>query len=428
MPSRDTVSFNVGITGSGASALSLVYHLKNIPSVDSITIVAPNLQPCDDKTWCFWDNDAVLDKSLLHHSWGTLCVYAPDGSRIIEKMKEHSYMCVRSSRYQDVLFRKFKKDPKITFIEDAVRLVDVPDNLDESGKMGARIIGEKGAYFSDVVFQSHLRPDDSRMYNTDRIALKQHFLGWDIKCEQDIFDPEVAILMDFRVAQKDGFAFVYVLPFDKRNALVELTYFTTELLPRDEYKARLLEYLMDIWSCRLSDDSRAEKFRVDGKKKTHQSAPKSYFVIEREEFGVIPMVDGVIKQHDDYPVYSIGMAGGHAKASTGYTFSRIHKDSRRIADALKISSLPDRSSLSLTRYRFYDLLILNIIKNTPDQAVGIFTELFKKNGFDSMLSFLDEKTRFADDLKIMSSVPSYRVFFKSIWQTRHRWNDVWEGI
>jgi hypothetical protein len=40
--------------------------------------------------------------------------------------------------------------------------------------------------------------------------------------------------------------------------------------------------------------------------------------------------------------------------------------------------------------------------------------LFSNNGFKLMFDFLDEKTSFAEELKIMSSVPSYAEFFRAI--------------
>jgi lycopene beta-cyclase len=425
----DDRPFNVGITGAGASALSLAFHLRNIPSIDAITIIAPDLNPKDDKTWCFWDNDAVLNEALVYHSWNKLCVFTPDGTPIQGQMNNYRYQCVRSAHYQQYMLDILKKDSKITFIEDRVQSIDVPDDLEITARMGARILTENGTHFSDLVFQSHLRPDDSKVYSSDHIALKQHFLGWDIRCDADVFDPETAILMDFRVPQNMGFAFVYVLPFDKRTALAEITYFSAEVFPIEHYKKTLQSYLGEIWNCHLISEpqplnTNAVNTTADSQSGSSESSKIVRFEIEREEYGVIPMADGVIKSVDDYPVYSIGMAGGHAKASTGYTFSRIHQDSRRIADALKTSSLPERISLSRPRYRFYDLLILNIIKKDPSQAVKIFTELFRKNGFDNMLAFLDENTRFSDDLRVMASVPSYLDFFVSMWQTRHRWRDV----
>jgi lycopene beta-cyclase len=422
----DVPAFSVGITGSGASALSLAYHLRNIPSVDSIRIVAPEPHAADDKTWCFWDADAVLNEDILHHSWNKLCVYTPDGTVFQQQMNQHRYLCIRSTRYQEYLLNELKSDRKISIISESVELIDTPSDLEGTGRMGARIVTDNDEYFSDIVFQSHLRANDKITYASDRIALRQHFLGWDIRCNQDVFEPETAILMDFRVPQDKGFAFVYVLPFDKRSALVELTYFTPELFTAEHYKETLLAYLCGSWNCQLNTDSIFVESENGGDISLPPvtSTDKVYFEVEREEFGVIPMTDTIVKSADEYPVYSIGMAGGHAKASTGYTFSRIQKDSRRIAEALKISSLPDRSSLSAPRFRFYDLLILNIIRNNPEKAVLIFTELFRKNGFDGMLSFLDEKTSFIEELKIMASVPSYMDFFRSMWQTRHRFRDV----
>lgn len=278
------------------------------------------------------------------------------------------------------------------------QLIEARVNNIETGNNHAVLHHSAGQTRADLVFQSHQPPAHTRLYSEHRIALKQHFQGWDIQTDQPVFNPEEAILMDFRVDQSHGFAFVYVLPFSTTEALVELTFFTPELLKnREVYSSMLMEYL-----------SAHFLLQPDG------------YSINRTEFGVIPMVDGFVPSSSKHPVYSIGLAGGHAKASTGYAFARILRDSNRIGAELRQGLMPNRSSLSEIRYQFYDLLILQLIKNEPDRAVEIFTTLFRKNGFDAMFRFLDEQTTFAQDLQIMASVPKYTDFFRSIWKTRRR--------
>lgn len=386
---------HIAITGSGAAALSLA---RLIADAGNVTVISDSLTPSNDKTWCFWDENAIVHPNLIHHKWNQLQIITSGGQRIDSNGEDVVYFCTRSGDFQKHIIDELKSNPSIQLSEGHIRHV-----TEHAGKV--QIQTTDSTIQADLVFQSHSLPPDKSIYAKERVALKQHFLGWDIRSQSPLFDPDKAILMDFRVSQEYGFAFVYVLPFSETQALIEITYFTEELLPeRSEYAAQLKQYLKHQWKLGVEE-----------------------FIIEREEFGVIPMVDGHIESRNTHPIYSIGMAGGHAKASTGYAFARIQRDSRRIADALLKDELPPRGSLSKARFRYYDLLILNIIRNNPSHAVTVFEELFRKNGFRAMLSFMDEKTSFIQDLAIMASVPRYNAFFKSIWETRSRISAVIEA-
>jgi lycopene beta-cyclase len=67
---------------------------------------------------------------------------------------------------------------------------------------------------------------DSRPPVADTNILLQHFRGLEIRAAKPVFNPEVAILMDFRVSQENGIHFMYVLGYDEYTALVESTFFS----------------------------------------------------------------------------------------------------------------------------------------------------------------------------------------------------------
>ena len=71
-------------------------------------------------------------------------------------------------------------------------------------------------------------------------------------------------------------------------------------------------------------------------------------------------------------------------------------------------------------FQNYDMLILHLLKTDPAHCVQIFMDLFGKNGFRLVFDFLDEKTDIAQEVNIMSSVPSYFAFFRAIWATRDK--------
>ena len=118
-------------------------------------------------------------------------------------------------------------------------------------------------------------------------------------------------------------------------------------------------------------------------------------------------------------VFNIGTVGGLTKPSTGYTFTRIHRQSRDILEALEKNRTPGLNRASAYRFRVYDMMLLYILETYPEKSVTIFRELFKRNTFDRILQFLEEKTSFHQELAIFASLP-YMPFFRAIWNTKQR--------
>ncbi|MEP6700743.1 MAG: lycopene cyclase family protein, partial [Bacteroidota bacterium] len=133
--------------------------------------------------------------------------------------------------------------------------------------------------------------------------------------------------------------------------------------------------------------------------------PGSYKIIE-EEFGSIPMTNHKFPAVDGH-IINIGTAGGQTKASSGYTFRFIQKHSARITESLikkgnPFIVLPGGAK----RFRFYDSILLHILKHKKLSGDQIFTRLFKKNKPQQVLRFLDNESSFSDELKIISSLPA----------------------
>jgi lycopene beta-cyclase len=388
--------FDVIIAGAGASGLSLAWHLSNEDHNLSIALIDESFEPKNDKTWCFWDDNAILDPSILHFQWDTIELRM-NNKRVSQQLNTHHYNCVRSNRYQEFILSKIQSDKRFHLIESGI----IGVTSDENHAILSTKIGEFKARY---LFPSFNNQPEQGLIHSRANYLKQHFLGWDIKTNEDVFDPAVATLMDFRVDQNEGFAFVYVLPFGTREALVEITYFTGSVLPQKHYETILKTYLFNNW----------------GISYTESNEEISSFEVLRSEFGVIPMIDIPYSSEKRNRIYPIGISGGLPKASTGYTFSRIQKDSKRITKALLEGTLSNNKSMSPLRYKYYDLLILHLLRDNPSHVVDIFIQLFKSNDFDTMFDFLDENLSLAEEIKIMSTVPKYSEFFKAMWETRSK--------
>lgn len=171
---------------------------------------------------------------------------------------------------------------------------------------------------------------------------------------------------------------MYVLPFSPTEALVEYTLFSAERLPDHAYEAALETYIRDT----LGSDG---------------------FSIEEREKGSIPMTCNDFAAADTPHITHIGVAGGWAKPSTGYTFWNCARNVPRIIAALKSGKSPGIRGKS--RFWYYDLLLLDILAGANEKGASIFTSLFSKRDPRSILSFLQETTSPFEDLKIITGCP-----------------------
>ncbi|MBX5439143.1 MAG: lycopene cyclase, partial [Thermoflavifilum sp.] len=210
--------------------------------------------------------------------------------------------------------------------------------------------------------------------------LWQHFRGWFIRTSSPAFDASRMVLMDFRVPQQQATAFMYILPTSTREALMEYTVFSGELLASDKYDACIQDYLQ-----------------------THY--PGLNYVITEKEQGKIPMTDYAFPQQGERVIF-IGTAGGQTKASTGYTFPFIQSHTDAIVQALEQNASPAVYHAPRERfYRYYDRLLLHVLSELQFPGDELFATLFGKNPTDMVIRFLSQQSSFLDDLSIILSLP-----------------------
>jgi len=382
-------SFDLIIAGAGAAGLSLVRNLMNSSSLSkkNILLLDMSLSPSGDKTWCFWDDSNLHDPGLISHSWSTLEVRA-FGKLYSEQLSKYDYHCLRSYDYTDTILKEAKKHPRITLLETAI------NGFSENHGMGV-VHTDNGDYEAEWIFQSALRPQNFFKQTVD-VSLKQHFLGAEIETSHPAFDPNKVMLMDFDTSQKHGVTFFYILPYSETKALVEYTFFTENVLDREEYLRGIEAHLSERYDLNPGD-----------------------YKTTRTESGAIPMEDRHYPAWYNKRVMNIGTVGGLTKPSTGYTFTRIQRHCKQIVKALENNETPPVSNKSPYRFRVYDMMLLWLLEAEPDVCKKIFHDLFKRNSFDRVLQFLEEDTRLLQEISIFASLP-YIPFFKAIYKMKHR--------
>lgn len=383
---------DVIICGAGASGLAVSIQILSRSPNTSIKLIDPDFTFTPRKTWCFWDESVSPRSDLIKKSWTKISVIDSKSTHT-EVFKSPVYFCIHSDDYRRTLLEVLKSYESITLHQDSVTRIS---------SNNAVLTSQGNQFTANYVIDSRFKSIDEINIHPSSNTLWQHFKGWEIETNKPTFDADHAILMDFRVPQEYGFAFVYLLPYSDTKALVELTYFNDTIPPKDHYDPILEAYLTEHWN--LSPTSMSNC---------------AAYVIKDTEYGIIPMTDIPIRLSQPDHQVNTGLIGGLAKASTGYAFSRSQRHAQKIAAQVALKA-PLEKWTSTLRYQYYDMLILHILKKKPTHCVQIFMDLFGKNGFKLVFDFLDEKTNFAEDLKIMSSVPSYTTFFRAIWETRKK--------
>ena len=279
---------------------------------------------------------------------------------------------IRGIDFYDHCMKLIRQQPNFE-----IRTADIRSIENEEGIAVLNLPEEK--ITAEYIFSSILF--EKPVMNKKEHYLLQHFKGWVIETPRPAFKPNEATLMDFRVSQEQGATFVYVKPFSETKGLVEYTLFSENLLAPAAYEAGLKNYIQRF----ITNDP---------------------YSIKEEETGVIPMTNYRFPAVNGRIIY-IGTAGGQTKASSGYTFSFIQKHSARIVNSLIKKKNPFiANSTGGRRFRFYDGILLSVLRKQEPSGAEIFTRLFKKNKPQRVLRFLDNESSFIDELKIISSLPA----------------------
>ncbi|MCO6510323.1 MAG: hypothetical protein J5I65_05970 [Aridibacter famidurans] len=360
-------TFDYIIAGGGLAGLSLARRINRSSLRDRrLLIIDREEKASNDHTWCFWSDRDLGFEDIVFHRWKKLGFYGADGERLELDIGAQGleYRMVRASDFYSRVIPELRDNPAIRFL--TADILEVRDGEVETSE---------GAFEArEMVFDSVSVPgyDNAHDHN-----LLQHFLGWQIETDEDVFDLSEAVLFDFRVPQEGECRFAYVLPVSLRMALVEFTVFSTSLLDGREYDRNLREYIGRVLG--------TEDYRIS-----------------ETERGVIPMSDAFHDQRPSEKVVRIGTAGGWVKPSTGYSFKRTQLRTEAIVRALESGSqVPVFGSRWKT---FLDSVLLGILEKGTPPAAEVFERLFRRNPADRVLRFLDEDTSVPEDLRLMFTV------------------------
>lgn len=363
--------FDYIFTGAGLSALMTVYKMVQSGKFNdkSMLLLDENPKKTNDRTWCFWEESNGTWETIIHKKWDS-ALFADENFRRDLDLKPYRYNMAKGLDFYNLVFDLISKQENITFFSQKVIEIEESENL-------ILIQTDTESFSCSKLFNSIYNKQKAEN-QTEYPVLQQHFIGWFIKSEQPVFNPEQATFMDFSVEQRGNTRFMYVLPASKTEALMEYTLFSKNVLQRQEYETEIQKYIQNL-------------------------GITNYEIIEKEQ-GSIPMTCYPFWEANTKNVINIGTSGGWTKASTGYTFKNSDKKSTELVSFLQRET--DFTKFhKRTKFWFYDLLLLAILDRKNEIGSTIFSSLFKKGSPKLIFKFLDEETSLLEDIQVILKCP-----------------------
>ncbi|RYZ06405.1 MAG: lycopene cyclase [Myxococcales bacterium] len=358
-----------GGLGNALIALALFAHRPEL----KVGLVEQGRTLGGNHLWCFHAGDVDeaargFVSQLVSARWPRYDVRFPELSRTLEE----PYAAVRSERLDEVVRGAFaaQRGSRLYLESRAVRVTDRTVTLEGGRELRARTVIESRG------------PD--ALASSERAGY-QKFLGLELKlrCPSPISHP---VLMDALVPQRDGFRFMYALPFSSDRVLLEDTYFSDDKqLDREALEREILQYAAN------------HGFDVES--------------VVREEVGVLPLPTRLRPEPNPAPGGPLvaGYQGAWFHPVTGYSFPVAARLACAIA-AAEPGALREQVWPRLVREQRAQLrycLLLNKLffgAFAPDQRLNVI-ERFYRLPPESVRRFYAMTLSRGDRLRILCGRP-----------------------
>ena len=393
-------TYDVVIAGGGAAGLSLACALAEPRWAElRILVVDAQSKQGHDRTWCYWERGEGPWDALLSRRWETMDFFGPGGKELPLDLRPYAYKMLRSGDFYAHADRVIAAAPHVDRWQTRVEAYEKASNGDVLLRLQQNSEGPTTVQAPLVLASTPLEGWEKEA--RQGLWLEQHFAGYFLRTDEDLPRHDRGTLMDFRVEQVGGYpCFVYVLPLEPRYALVEYTVFSPDAWTLEAYRPHLEAYIHQTMGLK----------------------PGAYRVEEVEQ-GRIPMStwDFGAAWRRRYPeltgLVPVGVMGGLARPSTGYTFRNIQRHNQAILQSLAKALLPTGALAPVASWRdrlnyrpaqrfgWYDQALLRVLVEQRYPGANLFERLFASNSTPDLLAFLDGESRFTAEIGIMNSTP-----------------------
>ena len=374
-PARE---YDVVIAGGGLAGRSLAFFLSREPGLSGarILIIDDAGDRYPHRSLIYWHDGALPLPLTPAATFTNLAVDAGPAQRVLPL--ERHRLCLTSSRdvfrcLDDVI----DANPQISRLDARVSRVRAhADSVDVALSDGRLVTASH-------CFDSTLPPTGI----TAPLLMSGEVHR--VRTAHDSFDPSTATFIDFRSGEHHPVHFHCVLPLSAREAVVEVTRIMPGRTPTPEFtfEQATSDYLRKVWG--------VNEF--------------SSLSVER---GSIPL--GIRPRSPRGRHVRTGCPAGAVKATTGYGFTRILRQTQHLASTLASTGSPDAPRPS-PRFRWYDRPLLKMWEHDPEHAVHFMRAAFTSGDADLVLDFLDERTTFAQERRLLGSMPVTMLLQPRLW-------------
>ena len=377
-------SYDYIFVGNGASTALLIHAMsqRKLFRGKKVLILDGDTKTKNDRTFCFWadDKESIVQdlEHLIKKSWNTM------------ELSKGEAVPLNPFRYHFISGLDLYDATREIIQNEQLELIHHHAEIVASNSKGKYVIVNGAQYFAQHIFDS--RPPKYFEPKNQEVFILQSFVGWFIQTERPIENVDWFRWMDFDVVQNDNTQFMYVLPFDSHNVLVELTRFGKESLTDDDAFPILHEYIEEHFGD---------------------------YEIKETELAGIPMTNCAMSHSDRKGVTLLGARAGMLKPTTGYAFKMMHDQAMRISEEIskqeKDGLFPEIGPKRMvkSRFEFYDALLLIVLTRWPQVGKDLFSALLHKVSLPLVMRFLEHKTSLREELHIFYQLP-WRPFLTAL--------------
>lgn len=363
------------IIGAGCAGLSLAYRMSKEPHFKerSILLIEPEDKNKNDRTWSYWSKTNEFYNQWANKSWEKIA-FKSNATEKPKPIAPYKYYTIKGEDFYQHTLSQIKKYQNIHLLKDHVNNLEFESDTVRVQTKTSQVF--EGKYCFDS------RINSSHDYSKSNFVW-QHFKGWVVETERNYFDDSTALFMDFSVPQENETRFFYLLPYSKKEALIELAIFSNDVLSSKNYDVLLNDYILE-------------------------NHPNLKYRIKEEEYNKIPMTDFKFPISAGRNHMFIGTASGMVKASSGYAFKRIQDQSSLIIKALKANDDPQIATKKIAneKFRILDATLLDVILEKRLTGKEVFVKLLERNKISTVFDFLNQESSLMQELKIMTSLPT----------------------
>jgi len=363
------VTLSIGIRGGGLAGMAVADALtQRVPNCSVHIFDKRERLPHPERTFCFFGGSAIKEFNLpIAKEWPKVLFAGANFKRICDS-SQRPYSIVHGEEYFSKTLSVLEaRGVKFSWQE---LKVEISSNT---------ITTNNSNYRFDIVIDTAFDVSEAKP------LLWQSFAGHWITTASDRFEPGVATLMEVKPSShRQSINFIYILPMSARAALVEHTSFCAEpMAPK--------------WHLDLSERWLEEKGIAD-------------WQISRTENGLIPM--GLAVSNRIPGVISIGSSAGSIRASTGYAFLKILRQSQEIASYVaqtKTGSGLESGNFVPSEYPIWmklsDQIFLRALRNMPELGADIISNLLERAPEKALIRFLAGEADILSALRVMLAAP-----------------------